>query len=912
MKPRKYLWLAVPMILAAVLTMRFLPDRFPHSASVGLPVPVAKPTPDLAAPNAVASASQMPAGSTSIVAANNQMLSSAADADALRPLPPKENPEWKLLDWSLEPCPGKPGLQMRASLWSASGKHSLVRVEEEIDGSSPPRVLRRVEMVGNQVIVRLSDGATRESLQAAVKLVGGVLAQEPFAEGTWLADLPPRLEAVPDAVEALQQTQIAEYAEPNFLVRPMRIPNDPRVADFSQWHLFNNNQIDKDIRAPRAWDRRTSAAYGSTNKVIVAVIDSGVRYTHEDLAANMWTNPGETPADGLDNDGNGLVDDVYGADYLGGDGDPMTTASHGTHCAGLIGAVGNNGLGVSGVAWTGVQIMALRFLDGTGSTSDNIQCIDYAIAKGAKVISASYGSLASGNTEAAAIYRAQQAGIVFVAAAGNDGTNNDSTPFYPASYTEYVSQTFLFRQAYALNNIIAVGATDRNDGKASFSNYGATSVDLMAPGVEMWSTTISGTSDSGYTSGQGTSFAAPVVAGAVALLIAEYPNDTVAQRVARVINTNAVDVIPSLSGLCVTGGRLNLAKLLPAADPNTLPQALVWHRPAYTEPLLNSPMRTPGSPVYSNSITIYSGVKKFNNTNGINTSGLVNQTGGWLFYRSSPSASWSSNALSWHANNGDYQFWKAVISNAPAGVSDYFLQLDFDSGARTTYSYYAVNADGFACDTNAATAGAAPYSFTVDKALANITLAGFAQLYDGTPKAVLASTDPEGLPVSLTYSGASQPPSATGSYEVQAVVSDQNYRGEATGTLSIQLSSFDAWRLQNFGASWESRPASSAGSDADGDGVNNHAEYFLGTEPNNANSALKAALLGVGNNMATLEISPAVTNGTYVLKAWSDLEQAASTSPLIITNGGTSAVFDLPVATDKGFYQVIYQPPALP
>lgn len=825
-------------------------------------------------------------------------------------------------------------------------------------------------MVGNQVIVRLSDGVDPESLQAAVKQAGGVLAQEPFAEGTWLAELPSLLDAVPDAVKALQQTQITDYAEPDFLVRPMRIPNDPRMVNFSQWHLCNNAQIDKDIKAPRAWDRRTSAAYGTTNKVIVAVIDSGVRYTHEDLAANMWTNPGEIPADGIDNDGNGLVDDVYGADYVGGDGDPMTTASHGTHCAGLLGAVGNNGIGVSGVAWSGVQIMALRFIDGTGSISDSIRCIDYAIAKGATVINASYGSSSFSTSESSAIQRAANAKVIMVAAAGNDGTNNDSLPFYPASYSR--------------SNIIAVGATDRNDGKASFSNYGATSVDVMAPGVEMWSTTISGTSDSSYMSGQGTSFAAPVVAGAVALLVAEYPNDTVSQRIARVVSTNAVDVIPSLSGLCVTGGRLNLAKLLPAADPNTLPQALVWHRPAYTESLINSAMRTPGNAVYSNNITIYSGVKKFNNTNGINTSGLVNQSGGWLFHRSTPSAAWSSNALSWHTNNGDYQFWKATISNAPAGTMEYFLQLDFDSGARTTYSYYADNADGFASGTNRTTAQSAPYSFavakaaatialtgtnqtydgsprvvsattappglatvltydggssvpvnagtysvvgtiddpnfagstsgtlTVDKAIAGIALANLAQVYDGTPKAALAVTDPEGLPVSLTYNSSTQPPSSVGSYAVEAVVTDLNYQGGAAGTLSIQLSSFDAWRLDNFGESWESDPAYSALSDADGDGANNHAEYFLETDPNNPNSGLRAVLTGVGSGMATLEVSPAVTSGTYTLKSWSDLGQTASTNTLSITNGGPSAVFELPVSTDNSFYQVIYEPPPLP
>lgn len=428
----------------------------------------------------------------------------------------------------------------------------------------------------------------------------------------------------------------------------------------------------------------------------------------------------------MDNDSNFLVNDIYGADYVDNDGDPITTDSHGTHCAGLIAGVGNNGLGITGVAWSGAQIMALRFIDGqNGSLTDAIQCIDYAIAKGAKVINASYGSTSRSDTgslsEAAAIYRAQQAGITIVAAAGNDGTNNDTTPFFPASYTDYIERSFFPRRAYALNNIIAVGATDRNDNRAGFSNFGANSVDLMAPGVEMWSTSISGTSNSHYVSDEGSSFAAPVVAGAMALLVAEYPNDTVSQRVARVVNTNAVDVVPALSGLCVTGGRLNLAKLLPAADVNTLPSALAWHRPNYREPLINSSMRTPTPVLLSNDVTIFSGLKKFNNTNDVNTYGVANQAGGWLFYRTSGVVAWSSNALSFHANSGDYQFWKATVPGVSARTFEYYLQLDFESGARTTFSHYANNIEGFTATTNQTAAASSPYTFSVPKATPSIS-----------------------------------------------------------------------------------------------------------------------------------------------------------------------------------------------
>ena len=708
----------------------------------------------------------------------------------LRPRPTARSPDWQLLDWSVQPLPDKPGVQLRASCYLASGKYPFVRVEQEIqilpDGEA--KVLKTVEMVGDQIIVKLPNGSPVEEIRSLAARLGGQAAAEPFAPDTWLVAVPRKLEAVPEALVSTTDSGIpVDYAEPNHLVRPMRTPNDPRFANFNQWHLYNNSQIDKDIKAPRAWDRRTSAAHGTTNNVIVAVIDSGVRYTHEDLVPNMWVNPGEIPGDRADNDGNGLVDDVYGADYVNNDGDPMTSDSHGTHCAGLIAAAGDNGSGVTGVAWDGVGIMALRFIEGgSGSVSDSIKCIDYARTKGAKVINASYGSYSRSDTgnssEAAAIHRAQQAGIVFVAAAGNDGTNNDASPFFPASYTEYVERIFP-RRAIALNNIIAVGATDRNDNKAGFSNFGATSVDLMAPGVEMWSTTASG--DATYSASQGSSFAAPVVAGAVALLIAEYPNDTLSQRVARVVSTNAVDVIPALSGLCVTGGRLNLAKLLPAADPATLPQALAWHRPSYTEPLINSAMRTPSVVSLSNNVTVYSGTKKFNNTNGVNTSGLVNQTGGWIIYRTSPSATWSSNSLTWHSNNGDYQFWKATISNVVAGSHEYFLQLDFDSGARTTYSFHADNADGFSAGTNRSVAQASPYTFNVPKNAATVAIGNANQTYDGSARAVSVTTTPPGLPVSVTYDDSTSPPTNAGSYAVVATITDLDHEGSASATLTV-------------------------------------------------------------------------------------------------------------------------------
>ena len=763
--------------------------------------------------SATSTASASSTTSSSVTLPQNSLRSD--QTAEFRPVAHPKEPNWKLLDWSVKPFPGKPGVDLRASSWAALGKHSFVRLEEEVgkDGSGNLVVLHRKEMVGDQIIVKLPEGATQQDAEAMAGKIGGRAGSRPFAPDSWLFKLDRKLEAVPEGMENLKSSgAVIDYTEPDLIVRPARLPNDPKVTDFTSWHLYNNTQIDKDIKAAKAWDRRTSAAYGTSNKVIVAVLDSGVRYTHQDLSANMWRNPGEIAGDGIDNDANGWVDDVHGIDANGtedwndrdddarkdnnvfengytdangngiwdADTDPMDTDGHGTHCAGLIGAVGNNGIGLAGVAWSGVEIMALRFIGTTGSLSDEVLCIDYARLRGAKVINASFGQDGGqSQTEIDAIARLNSSGVILVAAAGNGGTdyigdnNNGSAPFYPASYTN--------------SNIIAVGATDRNDNKTGFSNFGATAVDLFAPGDNLYSTRTG--TDTSYSSGSGTSFAAPIVSGALALLIAEYPNDTVSQRVARVVNTNAVDVIPALSRLCVTGGRLNLAKLLPAADVSTLPQAFAWHRPSYSEPRINSPMRTPSPILLSNDVTIFSGFKKFNNTDGVNTYGLANQTGGWLFYRTSATDDWSSSALSFHANSGDYQFWKATLPSVSARTYEYYLQLDFDSGARTTFLHYSNSADEFATTTTQTTAQSSPYSFTVPKTAASITLGGLNQTYNGSAQPVSITTSPPGLSYTVTYNGTSSAPTNAGTYTVVATITDPNYEGSTTGTLTISKAS---------------------------------------------------------------------------------------------------------------------------
>ena len=614
-------------------------------------------------------------------------VAEASRPEELKPAPYELEPRAKLVDWEILPAdPARPNVLTRARLLDVTGgaassaasasdaarisaeqgiKYPFVRVEEELALDAQGQVASsRVtrEMVADEIIVKFPEGTRMTAAAEIAAQLGGVAAEKPFAPMTWLIAVPVSLRAVPSAVEGSKSaTPYAEYSEPNLLVRPVATPNDTRYNDL--WHLNNTVQLNKDIRAESAWDSDSNA-----DGVIVAVIDTGVRYTHEDLAANMWVNPGETAGNGIDDDSNGYIDDVYGADEYSNDGNPADGGGHGTMVSGYAGAVGNNGKGVTGVAWTGIKIMALRFIDQTGSTADNVACIDYAINKGAKVINASYGSAGSSLTESSAIQRAANAGIIMVAAVGNGGgdgvgDNNDTTPFYPASYTR--------------SNIIAVGATDRNDAKATFSNFGATSVDLFAPGVDVWSTSY--TSDTSYASGSGTSYAAPIVSGALALLRSSYPNDSVSQLVTKMLA--GVTSVAGLSGQSVTGGRLNLSLVVPTTAPAVLPTA--WHRPAHPEALINSnTMRSPAYEVASGSpFTVYSGVRKFNNPGY----GTANQNGGTIFYRAGTNGAWSSNNLSFHSNNGDYQFWSnSVPGAATAGVVQYYLRLTFDSGVART------------------------------------------------------------------------------------------------------------------------------------------------------------------------------------------------------------------------------------
>jgi subtilisin family serine protease len=379
--------------------------------------------------------------------------------------------------------------------------------------------------------------------------------------GLTLVKLPPQA-TVADGLFGFSRSPDILYVEPNYKRWQCVIPNDPNFPNL--WALNNTGQTDgtedADIDAPEAWDIHT----GDPN-IIVAVIDTGVDYNHPDLTDNMWVNETELNGDpNDDDDGNGYIDDVYGYDFGGADGnvpnewdnDPMDFYGHGTHVAGIIGAVGDNHEGVTGVCWN-VSIMPLKFYSddgGGGYISDEIAAIEYALAMGAKVINASFGGYEYSQAEHDAIEAADANGILFVAAAGNEGFNTDIFPVYPA--------------CYELDNIISVMATNHNDNKSYYSNFGATSVDIAAPGGEWFffdpPTTgiLSTIPDGGYDYAQGTSMASPYVAGAAALIWSKDPNMKHTEVKENLTHPVTVDRIPALQELCISGGRLNLYKAL--------------------------------------------------------------------------------------------------------------------------------------------------------------------------------------------------------------------------------------------------------------------------------------------------------------------------------------------------------------
>ncbi len=432
----------------------------------------------------------------------------------------------------------------------------------------------------DQVLIQPKAGINRAAL-AAFHVARGASVRGEFkaAGGAQVITLPAG-ETVAGLIAKYRQSGLVEFAEPDYFVYAnSTLPNDPYYTNGLLWGL---NTID----ATDAWDVVTSAS-----NLVVAVLDSGIWTTHLDLASNMWVNP---------------LDGGHGYNAYTGTNNPTDDGGHGTLVAGVLGGVGNNGIGVCGVAWQ-VQMMACKCLtaSGTGSDSTVTACVNYALANGAKIINASFDSPTPSLAVSNAIVAAQAAGVIWIASAGNSpnsgpGRNIDLTPGYPS--------------CYGLDNIVSVAYTDRTDALGHFSNYGATNVALAAPGDQMYSTMLGANNATYYpplnlgVTLAGTSFSAPYVAGACALLMAQYPSDNYHQTISRLLQ--GTDSIPALAGKCRTGGRLNLRKALRTILINPLPptngvpfQLLVAGGLNRTCTVQASPDLVNWSPVYTNTTT---------------------------------------------------------------------------------------------------------------------------------------------------------------------------------------------------------------------------------------------------------------------------------------------------------------------
>lgn len=413
------------------------------------------------------------------------------------------------------------------------------RADDYLREPDAGNLIQRPEYVEQQLIVKFKEGVSSNAINALKQNLKAEVAKTSKNLGIQLWDI--RSASVEEAIAKYRNSSVIEYIEPNYIVSAnVTNPDDP---SFNQlWGLNNTGQTsgttDADIDAPEVWDLETGS------DVLVGVIDTGVDYNHPDLADNIWTNSGETAGDGIDNDGNGFIDDIHGYDFVNNDGDPFDDNGHGTHVAGTIAATGNNNTGVTGVSWS-AQIMGLKFLNasGFGSTFAAIQAVDYATMMGVKLTNNSWGGGGYSQALYDAIASAGDANQLFIAAAGNNyGKDNDVNPSYPASYN--------------LDNIIAVTSTDHHDQLSNFSNIGRTSVDLSAPGSAIYSTLP----NNSYGTLSGTSMATPHVSGAASLIWSQFPDMTADEVKNRIFKS--VDPLAALNGKTATGGRLNVYRAI--------------------------------------------------------------------------------------------------------------------------------------------------------------------------------------------------------------------------------------------------------------------------------------------------------------------------------------------------------------
>jgi subtilisin family serine protease len=420
------------------------------------------------------------------------------------------------------------------------------------------QVTGKPEFVPNELLVKFKKGTTAAARGKALGLLNASLKEHVHTAAMKRAgdEQGVLLVAVnANALEAISKAKgfaEVEYAEPNWIYQHQATSNDIYFTNGSLWGMYGSatspaNQYGSG--AATAW----AAGKTGSSSVYVGIIDEGYMYTHTDLAANAGKNPGETAGNNRDDDGNGLVDDVYGWDFAGNNNTVFDGAGddHGTHVAGTIGGVAGNSAGVAGVVWN-VRMLNAKFLGSTGGTTANaIKAVDYFTnlkSKGLNLVATnnSWGGGGFSQALSDAIGRMNTAGVLFIAAAGNSETNNDVTASYPSNYD--------------FPNVIAVAAIANNGTLATFSQYGATTVDLGAPGVGIWSTvpkSSKGKVVAAYASYNGTSMATPHVTGAAALYASLNPGASAASIKAAILSSTTPT--SSLTGKCLTGGRLNVS-----------------------------------------------------------------------------------------------------------------------------------------------------------------------------------------------------------------------------------------------------------------------------------------------------------------------------------------------------------------